>query len=75
MARPVQPYDPCYHQACDTINNVSTKALFEIGDAAAHATLTLVRSKEGLFEDGSRVAQRSAKAGVKLAQKGDHAAR
>jgi len=58
-------YDPCYHQACDTINNVSTKALFELGDAAAHATLTLVRSKEGLFEDGSRVGQRSAKAGVK----------
>jgi Zn-dependent M28 family amino/carboxypeptidase len=64
-------YDPCYHQACDTINNVSTKALAEMGDAAAHATLTLVRSKEGLYEDGSRVAQRSAKAGVKLAQKGD----
>jgi Zn-dependent M28 family amino/carboxypeptidase len=36
-----EPYDPCYHQACDTINNVSTKALFELGDAAAHATMTL----------------------------------
>ncbi len=33
-----EPYDPCYHQACDTINNLSTKALFELGDAAAHAT-------------------------------------
>ena len=47
-------YDPCYHQACDTIDNVSTKALYEIGDAAAHATLTLARTKSGFFEDGSR---------------------
>ena len=29
-----------------------------MGDAAAHATLTLAKSKSGLFEDGSRVAQR-----------------
>ena len=39
-APPGAAYDPCYHQACDTINNVSTKALGEFGDAAAHATLT-----------------------------------
>jgi len=48
-----EPYDPCYHQACDTINNVSTKALFELGDAAAHATMTLARTRTGFFEDGS----------------------
>ena len=27
-------YDPCYHQACDTINNLSTAALNEMSDAA-----------------------------------------
>ena len=74
MAPPVQPYDPCYHQACDTINNLSTKALFEMGDAAAHAVLTLAKSKTGLFEDGSRVGQRSA-SGVELANKGHVAIR
>ena len=42
-------YDKCYHQACDTINNLNSKALFELGDAAAHATLTLALSKTGLF--------------------------
>ena len=47
----------CYHQACDTINNLNSKALFELGDAAAHATLTLALSKSGLFPDGSRQAQ------------------
>ena len=49
-----EPYDPCYPEACDNINNLSTKALFELGDAAAHATLTLARTKTGFFEDGSR---------------------
>jgi Zn-dependent M28 family amino/carboxypeptidase len=48
-----EPYDPCYHEACDDINNLSTKALFEMGDAAAHATMTLARSRTGFFEDGS----------------------
>jgi Zn-dependent M28 family amino/carboxypeptidase len=47
-------YDPCYHQACDTMTNLSTDALNELSDAAAHATLTLVKSKRGLFPDGSR---------------------
>ena len=32
-------YDPCYHQACDTIDNLSQDALDEMSDAAAHATL------------------------------------
>ena len=50
-------YDHCYHQACDTINNLNTKALFELGDAVAHATLTLARTKSGFFEDGSLRAQ------------------
>jgi hypothetical protein len=33
-------YDPGYHQACDTIGNLSDRALDEMSDAAAHATLT-----------------------------------
>ena len=35
---------PLLEVACDTINNLSTNALFELGDAAAHATLTLALS-------------------------------
>jgi len=67
-----QPYDSCYHKACDTINNLSTKALSELGDAAADATLTLALSKTGLFPDGSRHAKakvtgKAAKGGLALA--------
>ena len=51
-----EPYDPCYHLACDTITNLSTAALNELGDAVAHSVQTLVRTKSGFFEDGSRMA-------------------
>ncbi|GIF14039.1 M28 family metallopeptidase [Actinoplanes teichomyceticus] len=47
------PYDACYHQACDDIDNLNTTALAELGDAAAHAVLTLARTKTGLYPDGS----------------------
>ena len=40
------------------MNNLTTAALNEMSDAAAHATLTLAKSKSGLFEDGSRKAAR-----------------
>lgn len=32
-------YDPCYHQACDTVTNVNTYALEVNADAVAYATL------------------------------------
>jgi Zn-dependent M28 family amino/carboxypeptidase len=57
-----QPYDSCYHQACDTVNNLSTKALQELGDAAAHATLTLALTTTGFNGDGSRAVKRATSA-------------
>jgi Zn-dependent M28 family amino/carboxypeptidase len=54
-----EPYDACYHAACDDISNLSTSALYELGDAAAHATAVLTLSKKGLFPDGSLKAKKS----------------
>jgi Zn-dependent M28 family amino/carboxypeptidase len=34
-----EPYDPCYHLACDTYANNSDAGLDEMSDAAAHAVL------------------------------------
>jgi Zn-dependent M28 family amino/carboxypeptidase len=68
-----EAYDHCYHQACDDITNLNTRSLFELGDAAAHAVMTLARTRSGFFEDGSRIAR--TQAGVKLAQQGPQAAR
>ncbi|MFC4015249.1 M20/M25/M40 family metallo-hydrolase [Nonomuraea purpurea] len=37
-------YDPCYHQACDTYDNVNTTLLDQLADGAAHATETFATS-------------------------------
>jgi Zn-dependent M28 family amino/carboxypeptidase len=33
-----EPYDPCYHQACDTRANINDEVLDQMADAVAHAT-------------------------------------
>ena len=37
-------YDPCYHLACDTFDNISEEALDQMSDAAAHAVLTFAET-------------------------------
>jgi Zn-dependent M28 family amino/carboxypeptidase len=70
-----KPYDSCYHLACDTITNLNTQALFELGDAAAHAVLTLTQSTSGLYPDSSRLAARGTVKTQELTQSGHHAVR
>jgi len=65
-------YDSCHHEACDDITNLSTKALAELGDAAAHSIMTLARSKSGFFEDGSRMAARQTVTADDFEFKGSH---
>lgn len=42
------PYDSCYHQACDDIDNLSIQALDEMSDAIAHATLTFAQTRSAV---------------------------
>jgi Zn-dependent M28 family amino/carboxypeptidase len=42
------PYDPCYHQACDTLANVNTTVVDQMADAVAYAVLTLAMNTEGV---------------------------
>ena len=52
-----QPFDPCFHQACDTYDNVNLDALEINADAVAYATLTFALSTErvnGVRGRGSR---------------------
>jgi Zn-dependent M28 family amino/carboxypeptidase len=46
-----QPLDPCYHQACDTVNNLNLKALGEMKNAAADAVYQLALI-QGPIRDG-----------------------
>ncbi|WP_116947510.1 M28 family peptidase [Jiangella endophytica] len=41
-------YDPCYHQECDDLSNLSEQALDEMSDAAAHATLTFAMTTSAI---------------------------
>ena len=54
-------YDPCYHQACDTIANLSSTALDQMPDAAAHTAWTLARSKSGVTQNPKGTAARRTK--------------
>ena len=37
-------FDPCYHLACDTVANLSTKVLGIMSDAVAHSVLTFAQT-------------------------------
>jgi Zn-dependent M28 family amino/carboxypeptidase len=39
-----EAFDPCYHQACDTIDNVDPEVLEQMADAIAHATQTFAET-------------------------------
>jgi Zn-dependent M28 family amino/carboxypeptidase len=60
-------YDACYHQACDDITNLSTRAINQLGDGAAHAVGVLALSKKGLYGDAKR-----ATSSAKLAKSHTH---
>ena len=40
---PGEPYDACYHRACDDLDNLSREALNTISDAAAHSVATFAQ--------------------------------
>jgi Zn-dependent M28 family amino/carboxypeptidase len=43
-----EQYDPCYHEACDTIGNVDQTALDQMSDAAAHSVLTFAMTSSAV---------------------------
>jgi Zn-dependent M28 family amino/carboxypeptidase len=44
-------FDPCYHQACDDIDNLSETALDQLGDGVAHAVVTFADRRQPLGEE------------------------
>jgi Zn-dependent M28 family amino/carboxypeptidase len=43
-----EAYDPCYHAACDDIDNINVEALEQMADAIAHATLTFAMTSSAI---------------------------
>jgi Zn-dependent M28 family amino/carboxypeptidase len=59
-----EPYDRCYHQACDTYSNVSTPGLRQLADGAAHATA--IYSARGATIGAAAGSRRAAESGEAL---------
>ena len=57
-------YDPCYHLACDTFDNISLEALDLNGDAAAHAVLTFAMTTSSV-QGTDRASDKATKASSK----------
>lgn len=47
-----EAYDPCYHQACDDIDNLDVDTLGVMSDAIAHATLTFAETRSAVNGTG-----------------------
>jgi hypothetical protein len=39
-------YDPCYHLACDTVDNINVEALEVMAEAAAHSVIVLAMQED-----------------------------
>jgi Zn-dependent M28 family amino/carboxypeptidase len=57
-----EPFDRCYHQACDTISNINYVGLRQLSQAAVHATAVFAARKEPLVAPATTSArERSAR--------------
>jgi Zn-dependent M28 family amino/carboxypeptidase len=67
-----QPYDPCYHLACDTFANNSNTGLDQMSDAVAHAVLIMSKVKVDISMSAASAALRSAASGSGTVDAGPH---
>jgi Zn-dependent M28 family amino/carboxypeptidase len=54
-----EPYDPCYHEKCDDIDNVSKKSLDPMADAVADSIMTYAFNLSALKSGGSSKAEKT----------------
>ena len=62
-------YDACYHEACDTIDNVNEQSLDELGDAAANAVLVFATNALPEPDAAKRTRAKIAAAGLDAAER------
>jgi Zn-dependent M28 family amino/carboxypeptidase len=46
------PFDVCYHQLCNDLDNINDTGLSEHSDAAVHAILTFAQTESSVKETG-----------------------
>jgi Zn-dependent M28 family amino/carboxypeptidase len=67
-----EPYDPCYHQACDTIRNLSSRSLDQLGKAAAYAVHYFGTTREDITPDAAAAARVTSSAAQAADYRGPH---
>jgi Zn-dependent M28 family amino/carboxypeptidase len=45
-----QPYDACYHQACDTINNINNTVLDQFADSVANSVIVFAQRSQPVVD-------------------------
>lgn len=65
-------YDPCYHLACDTFDNVSLAALDQMSDAAAHAVMTFAMTTASV-NGTDKASDKALQAAEEMEMLGSHA--
>jgi Zn-dependent M28 family amino/carboxypeptidase len=68
-----QQFDPCYHEPCDTFENVSEQVLDLNADAVAFATMTYANSTASLGSGAAAAAATARVAGQEFVVRGNHA--
>ena len=48
---PGRPYDPCYHRACDTADNIDPVVVQQMSDALLHAIRAVAAAPDGRMPD------------------------
>jgi Zn-dependent M28 family amino/carboxypeptidase len=64
-----EPFDPCYHQACDNIDNLDLGVLEQMADAIAHTTQTFAETTSAV----NGTSQGGGSGAAALQMKGDRA--
>jgi Zn-dependent M28 family amino/carboxypeptidase len=70
-----QPYDPCYHLACDTYANNSNTGLDQMSDAVAHAVLFFANTKSNVDSNPAAASLRAVRSSGSLHTDADLALR
>lgn len=65
-----QPYDACYHQACDTIANINNTVLDQFSDAVANSVIVFAQRRDPVVDPVGLAASAAAKRVARTATRG-----
>jgi Zn-dependent M28 family amino/carboxypeptidase len=65
-----QPYDACYHQACDTTANINNTVLDQFSDSVANSVVVFAQRSQPVVDTAGLVASAAKRAATRAATRG-----